>query len=123
MRISDWSSDVCSSDLQLQLVDRTLEIFELAGIGDADARRELDLLRHRALEIADDGGEIAPANIDIDPGGGARIFGLEHRRPFSDRYVRDRAERDLLPRWRQERERAEAFQAVDRKSTRLNSSH
>src|SRR3546814_3400237 len=69
MRISDWSSDVCSSDL-------------------------------------------APAHIDIDPGRGPRILGLEHRRAFGNRYIGHGAERDLLARRGQDRQCPQALQAV-----------
>src|SRR3546814_1352510 len=33
MRISDWSSDVCSSDLPVQLPDENLAVADLAGAG------------------------------------------------------------------------------------------
>jgi hypothetical protein len=55
------------------------------------------------LQIANHRGEIAPAHIDIDPGRGPGILGLEHRRPFGDRDIGDRAEGDLLARGRQDR--------------------
>src|SRR3546814_185564 len=36
MRISDWSSDVCSSDLGLQRRDDAVEVHRLQRVGDAD---------------------------------------------------------------------------------------
>src|SRR3546814_12550693 len=33
MRISDWSSDVCSSDLKVGLVDRTLGVPDIGKLG------------------------------------------------------------------------------------------
>src|SRR3546814_18156966 len=85
MRISDWSSDVCSSDL---------------------------LFRHRALQVANYRGEVATAHVDIDPGRGPCVLGLEHRRPFGDRNIRHRAQRDLLSRRGQDRQAAQLFEAV-----------
>src|SRR3546814_6503629 len=85
MRISDWSSDVCSSDL---------------------------LFRHRALQVANYRGEVATAHVDIDPGRGPCVLGLEHRRPFGDRNIRHRAQRDLLSRRGQDRQAAQPFEAV-----------
>src|SRR3546814_17884667 len=76
--------------------------------------RELDLLRHRPVQIADHRGEVAPAHIDIDPGRGPRILGLEHRRAFGNRYIGHGAERDLLARRGQARQRPTALPA-DRK--------
>src|SRR3546814_1799263 len=53
MRISDWSSDVCSSDLLaigLRLLDR-IEVFAL------DILDQRDFQRFRLVEIPDDGGD------------------------------------------------------------------
>src|SRR3546814_20608603 len=65
MRISDWSSDVCSSDLPLGLkgegtVDGAERVADKAarfrsaapGRIDHDARRNVILQRHRGIEIA-----------------------------------------------------------------------
>src|SRR3546814_14076792 len=103
MRISDWSSDVCSSDLhdqrgfikpsenqveqdeddqqrcrhdQFQLVDCPLKVFELARISEDDAWRKPDLFRHRALQVANYRGEVATAHVDIDPGRGTCVLGF-----------------------------------------------
>src|SRR3546814_1670099 len=52
MRISDWSSDVCSSDLRLDL-DRAGDVDLLAegGIGSGDA--VIDLLAHGHFELGE----------------------------------------------------------------------
>src|SRR3546814_10742994 len=112
MRISDWSSDVCSSDLPLGLkgegtVDGAERIADKAarfrsaapGRIDHDARRNVILQRHRGIEIA-----LAD-----------RAFG-----------ARDGADREgAIDKLR--REIAVLFGVgiaqADRKSTRLNSSH
>src|SRR3546814_16902704 len=90
MRISDWSSDVCSSDLCLikpaerqieqpeddrerhrnddfHPLGRAHQKFELAGIGYADARGQFDLARDHRLYVGHKRLQIAPAAIDIDP--------------------------------------------------------
>src|SRR3546814_21049671 len=52
MRISDWSSDVCSSDLpaEAQLIDIRVELLADLGVcavlHDAAVGREIDLLSH-----------------------------------------------------------------------------
>src|SRR3546814_5545155 len=102
MRISDWSSDVCSSDL-----DRQSQI----------VHQRVDLGRHLFRA------EVAGADVDAD---GERAAGLlrrageaaqQHQRKIVDRleaHVLERLERGRL---------AGARHAGDRKSTRLNSSH
>src|SRR3546814_15534461 len=69
MRISDWSSDVCSSDLRnddFHPLGRAHQKFELAGIGYADARGQFDLARDHRLYVGHKRLQIAPAAIDID---------------------------------------------------------
>src|SRR3546814_5497124 len=68
--------------------DCPLKVFELARISEADAWRKPDLFRHRALQVANYRGEVATAHVDIDPGRGLCVLGLEHRRPFGDRNIR-----------------------------------
>src|SRR3546814_20947606 len=50
MRISDWSSAVCSSDLEAQLIDIRVELLADLGVcavlHDAAVGREIDLLSH-----------------------------------------------------------------------------
>src|SRR3546814_6367842 len=113
MRISDWSSDVCSSDLDdrerdgyddLQPLGRTDEELELTRVGDADARRQIDVACDRLLDIADQRLQVAVAAIDIDPGHRTAILAAQHRRPVADPHSCHRAERDLLARWREDRE-------------------
>src|SRR3546814_7823314 len=101
MRISDWSSDVCSSDLDLRdRADGVLEALEVAGLVtlQLDLHQELgcrrDLLqRHLRMVAADEAGlvealQAVPAGRrrEAHPGGQLRL-------------------------------------GEDRKSTRLNSSH
>src|SRR3546814_11029112 len=46
MRISDWSSDVCSSDLQIVLGDAELEMLAARRLAPALGRDDLDLAEH-----------------------------------------------------------------------------
>src|SRR3546814_10305335 len=84
MRISDWSSDVCSSDLPPHRRDQ-----------------RLDRLGHEV-------------EIDVGDGVGLVVIGRRHRP--ARKSVRD----DPLER---ERIIVRALAEIDRKSTRLNSSH
>src|SRR3546814_1017380 len=119
MRISDWSSDVCSSDL-LELGEPALG---LAVLGEVEEMRLglLDLLGGRAVEVAlegfvDDGfadldqlaaqeavTDLAAVDLGVDDG--------DHRGGETDEVGRTT---DLLER---------LVLVEDRKSTRLNSSH
>src|SRR3546814_5316915 len=101
MRISDWSSDVCSSDLQialdLQLVGVLLVTDQLIGVEDM-ARDTVEVAEIFALDLAkaEDVGDGHGAEIEIGAVGHAQ------------------------------RSRAVVIvevAAIDRKSTRLNSSH
>src|SRR3546814_5253254 len=109
MRISDWSSDVCSSDLDLRdRADGVLEALEVAGLVtlQLDLHQELgcrrDLLqRHLRMVAADEAGlvealQAVPAGRrrEAHPGGQLRLGDAPLR-----------------------------LEDGDRKSTRLNSSH
>src|SRR3546814_9005014 len=104
MRISDWSSDVCSSDLQAFELEA-----ELGRRGNADA----DRYRHR--NAVDDIGLADVADYPACQQFGFRLFGyagLQH-----DELVASEARYDVVgPNHVFETPR-------DRKSTRLNSSH
>src|SRR3546814_5264974 len=100
MRISDWSSDVCSSDLHAGLPDRDIALvvdFGFRRLARCGGRDEFEQRVRRAIESRI---EHRP-RIEIDP----------PRFALGQRAVR----RDLQRR----RRKAER----DRKSTRLNSSH
>src|SRR3546814_8481070 len=98
MRISDWSSDVCSSDL-LAILDADIQL-----------RRDVGAHPEEEVELVD-GGDIAVglavARVQIDPG--SAMEGDAARR------YRDKAVEDL--------NRGARGGDRDRKSTRLNSSH
>src|SRR3546814_4827175 len=126
MRISDWSSDVCSSDLPADREDPPLVADEiddvalhrrLGGAGDADllVQRDVDVPAlafggaSGAQGLAVDLDLVALADLGADP----RALPVDGDPPLPDQPV------GLAP-------RAEAGVAdvlVDRKSTRLNSSH
>src|SRR3546814_2916196 len=100
MRISDWSSDVCSSDLQQRMARE--------GKGaDEQAHGEADPAQHRHAP------ELGPAcsgwaRCEADPVRG------HDRCENAQLFAQEQAERDA------QRNRIEQ---ADRKSTRLNSSH
>src|SRR3546814_1397846 len=103
MRISDWSSDVCSSDLDAPLRPPRL---------DAEQRESVD---HPAFERGDVGAHVAPAprqvELDIADALARPMIGIT---PPAPRIIN----REL---------RVQQFGGIgarpDRKSTRLNSSH
>src|SRR3546814_7024262 len=110
MRISDWSSDVCSSDLSADAADRFQVATQLAGVGaaleGADAHAAV-LGRAEWLE------QLAADEFQVHP-----LARIAH---FDDRRVVVPAQPDddcaVV---------AAAFDRIleeDRKSTRLNSSH
>src|SRR3546814_3140446 len=109
MRISDWSSDVCSSDLDLY---DTLVQGHAAGM-----REEIDALEHWALKMQainrhlfEDLGYAGDHDQYYDPRNSYLNEVFERRRgnPISLAMVQMEVARRL---------------GVDRKSTRLNSSH
>src|SRR3546814_6981863 len=101
MRISDWSSDVCSSDLY---VDGTARYLIVGRVYDMESRQ--DLTAAKLLEM----------NPDMLLGGAAKA-GLEEESetPVPQMAAAGPAGRAAQP--------PAAAQKVDRKSTRLNSSH
>src|SRR3546814_4692065 len=106
MRISDWSSDVCSSDLKsLALGHRAELLAQASRLAGKDQRREVGELLFHALQhglvgIVGDLPDRLAAPAIGRPGGG-------HGGP-------------LLPK---NSSRIAVLRASDRKSTRLNSSH
>src|SRR3546814_4088482 len=103
MRISDWSSDVCSSDLR---VDHPRDM--------ARAREQESLRSRQMIHQPPDAGErrdmILAARLDIS--GGLDLLEVD-RRPQHRQAVRDDHAIVVI----------EVDQILDRKSTRLNSSH
>src|SRR3546814_9875448 len=137
MRMSDWSSDVCSSDLEedlaFRLVAAQAELLDLLGrCGVALGVRALEPA-HEALgeDAVDGGGE----QVVLDPhvehagdaaGGVVGVQGAEHlvagkrgldgdARGFQVAHLADPDDVRVLAH--------DAAQRVDRKSTRLNYSH
>src|SRR3546814_6141070 len=96
MRISDWSSDVCSSDLRLLLEERTLaeqlvDRHRDVTAGLAHDQHALALVQHRALALEEllevDGGQQVAADVGhaehprLRTGHGGD---LRHRQDFDD---------------------------------------
>src|SRR3546814_10060185 len=106
MRISDWSSYVCSSDLRTRQADR--------------ARRRI----HGAVDdvvAADEAGDECGARLVEDFAGSSRLFDLaavHHHHQVGQRHRLLLAVGDM-----DEADAEFLLQALDRKSTRLNSSH
>src|SRR3546814_9199970 len=98
MRISDWSSDVCSSDLGA-LADAELRQGEGAGAVRADAEAAALLRVEHHVGVVEEmlrDGDLGPLQVQAQ----AEVVGLLHRVGIPQRRARR-----------------------DRKSTRLNSSH
>src|SRR3546814_2565769 len=105
MRISDWSSDVCSSDL----VDEQRYADAAPVAADLTKRSEVDLEKHR-----DDHQPDQYRHRQVDLGNFHRADGMKcARQKMAERDADDNAQRDP--------EGQVAFK--DRKSTRLNSSN
>src|SRR3546814_3395490 len=113
MRISDWSSDVCSSDLVELLYASGLRVSELVGLRLAAAQRD-----QRLLIVAGKGGR--ERMVPLSPGArqslSAYLAVREHFLPT--RGKGPKAVKAASP-WLFPSRGAEG----DRKSTRLNSSH
>src|SRR3546814_9153869 len=126
MRISDWSSDVCSSDLHMHRRDmRVRHMRDEADAGREEARilaRAVDRLREIGRELAADGRDVDADLFEHLPGhhaaypaapfAGLHSIGLAVPGRIGERGVAARLSLDRLK-----------FGAEDRKSTRLNSSH
>src|SRR3546814_6922397 len=100
MRISDWSSDVCSSDLELDELARVLDPSEIHAVKLEEAQRLCQSL-HEAI-----------AGVEAMRDHAAEVYRVECGRPWSAT-TGSRTSRTLT---------ASQIDA-DRKSTRLNSSH
>src|SRR3546814_2765246 len=110
MRISDWSSDVCSSDLEDQR-DAVLRGQRAQALEEARLRRQETLER-----LDDDAAELVVILAD-QAGGGLQVVERRDQHLVADprRYaggIRHRL-----------REVGQPLRRQDRKSTRLNSSH
>src|SRR3546814_3513329 len=110
MRISDWSSDVCSSDLDLAEGKATLPLIHAMAHSDAATRERL-----RAI--------IEQGDVDALPEVIAAIHAqgsLDYSRARAVEYA-EAAERSLDG--LEDNEAVAAPRGRDRKSTRLNSRH
>src|SRR3546814_3365285 len=105
MRISDWSSDVCSSDLCDRRILRSVE-----EVGAEQMR----------VEFVDASGDRSHVNTDVDT---AALLGQIKRRGATCGIELAVKRREAEVAEREARERMVRIECVDRKSTRLNSSH
>src|SRR3546814_6227073 len=103
MRISDWSSDVCSSDLVVTNIDKTVN-----GI----------------LEASQVAGDKANVDIRVVSVGiaGQHIRSLQHRGILTRNNTNTEISKEDIERLIQDMQRL-MMPPGDRKSTRLNSSH
>src|SRR3546814_2082857 len=121
MRISDWSSDVCSSDLLHALFDVSQEIIRLRLVRKGIATIEASHYLCHQRRVADAAGKGA----DGDTGGGPRLCVIEFR---DQPACRMHAHYTAIGGWQPGgsaavRSDGNRQHARDRKSTRLNSSH
>src|SRR3546814_5280697 len=126
MRISDWSSDVCSSDLDIEAVVQQAGLrLDLLGQGARALPRPVDEFQHRQIEAVDILGAVAATGIALiaeDILQGQEIRDLKLGRvddpdlPLVDAGEGDIVLHDVI-------DRATFLIVEDRKSTRMNSSH
>src|SRR3546814_2822818 len=111
MRISDWSSDVCSSDLLARRAEQILDVMA-EFVRDHVILREIALGAEAVLKL------VEKARVEID----ALIAGAVER---PHRRLRRAAARLAVARVEDELGHLETLTGAgeDRKSTRLNSSH
>src|SRR3546814_9050483 len=122
MRISDWSSDVCSSDLKEEGRDREAQVVEGHRIAPVDAEQRRRGDAGIAVEAVE---EVVVLTHEVEEGDGDRqrdhdgVDALGAHRDEADEGAEEGGaedgDRDGHPPWPAE--------AQDRKSTRLNSSH
>src|SRR3546814_5453985 len=119
MRISDWSSDVCSSDLFWSPIDKASGPTERVG---KLVQTHVVPFRDRFTFVEDDGG-VAPGITAIDAGGHTPGMMAFHIESEGKRLMvtADVANHYVLSLQRPDWE--VSFDMKDRKSTRLNSSH
>src|SRR3546814_8558280 len=115
MRISDWSSDVCSSDLRIARIEKPALARDRIVRGAAEEIGIEDLLISSGRRSAGAAGDAI--DIVVEPHRPAVAPLLAEHAPVVDREARRLfgvgiASADL-----------DRFQKADRKSTRLNSSH
>src|SRR3546814_16654883 len=78
MRISDWSSDVCSSDLRAAIVERSARQASEGATAKSDTAREQEALRQAA--IAKDAHNAKQSPESNNPAGPVRSAVLERLR-------------------------------------------
>src|SRR3546814_21184471 len=77
MRISDWSSDVCSSDLQVIGIDIAVVERDLLGAGDLEALPLFDRAHERARVVQAAVGAGVEPGIDAPPPAGAQVAAIQ----------------------------------------------
>src|SRR3546814_10099728 len=116
MRISDWSSDVCSSDLAARGRDQHLRLEHEALAGHVVERVHRARIQALAALAVDHAETAAPADAPVaEVVADATVHRL--RRALAQPRADDHAARMAVGR------RDQARDVGDRKSTRLNSSH
>src|SRR3546814_3811615 len=92
MRISDWSSDVCSSDLRPQPTDRLDDLqagadgaLGIVLVGAREAEVDQHAVAHVARDVALQPGDHAGAGVLVGAHDGAQIFRIIARRQLGRR--------------------------------------
>src|SRR3546814_2561015 len=125
MRISDWSSDVCSSDLDTLIEQLWLEHGDIRRV---EAEEELRLLRRQARQEGNPAPSLEAGPIIGSSPAFIQAFSLLGKAAQSSINVLLLGEtgvgKEVFARWLHEKgPRGGGPFVADRKSTRLNSSH
>src|SRR3546814_3535550 len=95
MRISDWSSDVCSSDLQddliLIIMLKAVGVLAIAAVGRTTARLDIGGVPRFGTKAAQGGGGVESARPD------PHVIGLENRTSAHAAIGEDRQDRSEEP--------------------------
>src|SRR3546814_12079841 len=94
MHSSDWSSDVCSSDLNRQSGGGRLQILELSAPVEIVASRQLHL-RDLRLRFLDERACIAPFQVQLDNNAALAVLASYLVKSFGEPYLGHLYERDM----------------------------
>src|SRR3546814_3893946 len=118
MRISDWSSDVCSSDLSLDIFESDDVITRNRDTAAKMAKLAAPFASHPLVTDVRQAGMIVAIELRPEPGGTEDGNAVEIANRRGPAMYRTALERGVLL-----RPLGDVLYWIDRKSTRLNSTH